>query len=182
MRRAGGEVFAATEFCSKEQSSVLHSFIRSDEAGFTLFELLVTLFFIAIIAGGATFQARNLSDPIQNQTAITLGFIKQVRARAISSTSAYLIYPTSSTHLAVARGTACPATMPANPSSLVPSSFTADTLNVNLTEKVTFVSTTWGACVTQRGLFTGAASVQLIDPDGKTKTITIFLGGATKVS
>ena len=155
---------------------------RLNDEGYTLFELLVTLGFIAILAGSATFQARSLSDPIQNETAITLSFIKQIRARAVASTSAYLLYPTSATHLAVARGTACPTAMPANPSTLVPGTFTADVLNINLGEKVRFVSTTWGACVTQRGLFTGQSNVQLIDPDGKTKTITIFLGGATKVS
>lgn len=152
-----------------------------NERGYTVLELLVTLGFVAILAGSATFQARKLSDPLQNQTALTLSFIKQIRAKAVSSTASYLIYPSSTKEIAVAKGTACPATMPLNPSTLIPGSFVADSTRLVISEKVELATTNWGVCVTQRGLFTGAANVQLVDRDGKSRTINIFLGGATRV-
>ncbi len=154
---------------------------RRNESGYTLFELIVTLAFVAILAGSATVQARHLSDPLQNQTSQTLSFIKRVRAKAISSTSAYLIYPSGGTQLNVARGSACPATIPANPVSLIGAGFTVDHLKMNLSEKVSFTTPNWGVCFTSRGLLVGAANVQLSDDYARTKTISIYLGGATRI-
>lgn len=151
------------------------------QSGYTIFELLVALAFVGILAGSATFQARALTDPLQNQTAMTLSFIKRVRARAIASTSSYLIYPSAGTHLNVARGVACPTTMPAIPSTLVPGTFTLDNLKLDLSEQVQFSSPNWGVCFTSRGLLAGSANVQLLDNEARTKTITIYLGGATRI-
>ena len=151
------------------------------ERGYTVLELIVTLGFVAVLAGSATFQARSLSDPIQNQTALVLSFVKQIRARAVSTTASYLIYPASATQISVAKGTACPATIPPTASTLVGASFTADNPKIVLGEKVQLATQTWGVCVTQRGLFTGASNIQLVDTEGKSRTINIFLGGATRV-
>ena len=62
--------------------------IRQDQKGFTLLELVFTCFMVATLMGSVIPSLSALKNPLNNDISSTLGFIKQVRARAISTTSA----------------------------------------------------------------------------------------------
>ena len=139
--------------------------------GFTLFELLIVLAVLGTLIGMAALNLRALDSPLQNGTSQLLGFLKQVRAKAIATTLVYKVEPSSTTQLITKYAESC---------SALTMTTDAD-LTLDLPKGVSLTSTTWSVCFNTRGLADNNITVTLMDSKGKTKTVEVFLGGGVRV-
>ena len=144
--------------------------MRSEKA-FTVVELVVTLGLISILAGMALMNLKELDDPLKNGSAELTSFFKQVRSRAISTTSAYTVSASSSTLLVTEFGNTC---------SDVDTT-EDDTLTLQLPTGSSLVDTGWTLCFNGRGLPDGNLQVDMNDADGDTRTVEVYLGGGVRV-
>ena len=140
------------------------------ERGSSLFEVLVVLVMIGILLTTALSNIDQLNRPMESGTAEVLGFLKQARARGMSTTRAYTVRPTSTEQIITEFSTECGETVTADP-----------TLTLNLPYGVLLNDTSWSVCFSPRGLATSDPTIELIDSDGRTKTLEVFLGGAVRV-
>lgn len=124
---------------------------------------------ISILSVSAMSNLKVLERPLDDATQQTLAFLKQVRARGMSSTLAMTIAPDGEGRLSVTRSTDCGETADWDPASLL------------LPQEVVFTDTSWSLCFTARGLATSAPVIELADVQGRTKRIEVFLGGAARV-
>lgn len=153
------------------EQEVKKLFMRN-ERGFTIFELIVVMALSGIMAGIAIMNLNALSNPSENAAASLLGLFKQARARAISSTSAYFIVPTSSTQIVTQSGVNC-----ADPAPV-----TDTTLSLNLPAGASLGATNWVVCFTSRGLSDSNTQVVVNDIHSQSRTIEVFLGGSVQLS
>lgn len=141
-----------------------------DERGSSLFEVLVVLVLIGILLATAISNLDQLNRPMEAATAEVAGFLKQARARGMSTTRAYTVRPTSTEHLIAEFSNECGETPAADPK-----------LTLDLPRGVVLNGTSWSVCFNPRGLATSDPTIELIDEEGRTKTLEVFLGGAVRV-
>lgn len=148
--------------------------------GATLVELLVVMGILAIVAAVGFLNLRSLSDPLQDALVQTEGYLKQVRAKAMATTSAYRV-ELGPSGLRAFYATSCRA-----------ANFTEDeALRLTLPEGVVlearwrqsdqaFAPGDW-ICFSSRGLLLGSREeepvLKLRDGKGRTKALRILLGG-----
>jgi prepilin-type N-terminal cleavage/methylation domain-containing protein len=142
---------------------------QSHRSGFTLFELVFTIGLISVLLGVAVVNLRGLNGAADSGAAEVVGFLKQVRARAMASTSAYKVAPSSSGQLVVTYGNVCSA-----------ATTTDGALILKLPTGATFNSTSWNVCFNSRGFPDQSPSIALQDTNGVNKTVQIYLGGAIR--
>jgi prepilin-type N-terminal cleavage/methylation domain-containing protein len=140
------------------------------EQGFTLIELMTTLAVIAILGGAATWNMRQMNDPLLNASFSTEHFLRLARSRAISNTQTVTIAPSSNSRISASQSDSCSGTM-----TNIPDLF------LDLPSGATLVDTAWSICFTQRGLVDTTAEFQLVDREGSMKTVHVALGGGAKV-
>ncbi|WP_423247907.1 prepilin-type N-terminal cleavage/methylation domain-containing protein [Thermus albus] len=146
--------------------------------GLTLLELLIVLSVLAIVAGIAALDVRPLYDPLQDSLARSEGYLKNVRAKAMATTSAYQV---------ILEGNKLKARYASRCSSDL--TFTTDPqlvqeypsgITVLLSPADAFV------CFTSRGTlvfttntqsFSGNPQVQLRDSRGRVARLELLLGG-----
>ncbi|WP_421684943.1 prepilin-type N-terminal cleavage/methylation domain-containing protein [Thermus thermophilus] len=144
--------------------------------GVTLLELLVTLAVLGIALTIAALNLRSLYDPLSDAVSRTEGYLKQVRAKAMATTSAYRVSVNGNRLEAAYAGTC------RSPS------FTPDpALQMELPQGVSAALTPGGAalCFTSRGLlmllnggsYTGEPILTLRDTPGRSKALKLLLGG-----
>lgn len=143
--------------------------------GLTLVEVLVTIAVLGIALSIAALNLRPFYDPLSDGLTRTEGLLKQVRAKAMATTSAYKLSLSGNEWTAARAGT-CRST-----------SFSADpSLNLKLPEGVTASISPSGAslCFTSRGLLvilggsgSGEPVITLRDNKGRTKSLKVLLGG-----
>jgi hypothetical protein len=141
-------------------------------AGISVIEIMAMMSLMLVMMGVAVMNLKKLDNPLQNGAAQLGGFFKQVRAEAISSTSAYIVVPSSSRRLITRRGTKC--------SDLSPVDDPRVTLN--LPSGASLVATNWTLCFNSRGLPDANLQVQLRDLGGQLKTVEVMLGGAVRTN
>lgn len=141
------------------------------ERGFTVTEMLVVLGLVGVLSAIAVINLNALSSPAENGAAELLGFFKQARARAIATTSAYFITPSSGTEISTSSGVNC-----SDPSP-VPDS----TLELVLPTGASLPDTSWTVCFTSRGLSDGNIAVVVNDIHGGARTVEILLGGSIRI-
>ena len=141
------------------------------QSGFTVIELIVAMGIASIMMGIAVANLREFNDPLLDASQQLMGFVKQVRARAISSTQAYTIVPESSTSLKTYYGVNCESVDTTYDDSLV----------VELPAGATLYDTTWSLCFNSRGLPDGNLEIDLRDSHGLAKTVEVYLGGGVRV-
>lgn len=148
--------------------------------GVSLVEALIVMAIMAIVWGIMALNLRPFSDPLQDATVQVEGLLKQVRAKAMATTSAYRLQWTPGA-LGASHATSCLAT-----------SFTADPsldLQVNQEVQLTLYWAQSGqrltagdwACFTSRGLLLTSRGEELLlrleDHRGRTQTLKVLLGG-----
>ncbi len=144
--------------------------------GFTLFELLITVSILGIVLGIGALNLKPLSGDLQNSTSNLAGHLKQVRARAMASTSAYRLVYVSPTQLRAEVSSKCSA-----------SSWTTDArFGFELERPVRLRAGAWNAgdavvCYSSRGLANASPVFTLQDDKGKTRQIEVFRGGGVEV-
>lgn len=142
--------------------------------GLTLLEGLVVLFLLSILITIAFLNTRRLNDPLRNTHAQTQSFFKQVRAKAMATTSGYRIRLEGNT-LYAEYANNCRA-----------SRFTPDPqLRLTATEGVSLQLIPNPICYTSRGLlhlFSNQSSpaVVLRDNRSRERRIVLFVGGAVQ--
>lgn len=141
------------------------------ERGFTLLEMLVVFAIIAGLSGIAIMNLNALSSPAENGAAQLLGFLKQARAKAISTTSAYFVVPASATRVITRAGVNC--------SDLNP--VTDPNLDLDLPTGASLGSVSWSICFTSRGLSDSNATVDITDTQSGSRTIEVLLGGSVRI-
>ncbi|WP_276954169.1 prepilin-type N-terminal cleavage/methylation domain-containing protein [Allomeiothermus silvanus] len=141
--------------------------------GLTLVELLVVLTILGIVSVIVALDLRPLYDPLQDALSRTEGFLKQVRIKAMATTSAYKV-SLSGNRLEAAYANTCSS-----------ASFTTDRyLSLELPAEVSLSVSPSGTvlCFNSRGMLTlpsrsGEPSLALRDKRGRTKALTVLLGG-----
>jgi prepilin-type N-terminal cleavage/methylation domain-containing protein len=142
------------------------------QRGSSLIELLVTVSILGILMASSTSSLRGLHNPLRDGSQQTMGFFKQVRAKAISSTSAYVVSAASAVRIQTMRGSSC-----ATATTLDPA------MAIDLPNGATFTDTSWTTCFTPRGLAESNIVVTLRgDESGLTRDVEVFLGGAVRES
>ena len=143
-----------------------------DAAGYSIFEVLAVLALLAILSGVATNNLKELSDPLENSSAELIAFLKQVRARAISTTSAYKVAPVSNGDIVTSYSERC---------SDAAVEWVADPgVTLSLPTGAWLEDTDWAICFGPRGLPDGNIQVVLRDMDAGSRTIEVYLGGGVR--
>lgn len=143
----------------------------SSEIGNSIIELLVVMFLIAVLSKSAISNLAVVKNPLQDGTTQVLGLLKEVRAKSISTTSAYTLSADSSTRLSAEYANTCEAT-----------SWTADNkLQLDLPTGVHLTDTSWSVCFTSRGLANDSPTISLENSQGESKIVEVFLGGAVRI-
>lgn len=140
--------------------------------GFTLLELLVVLAIFGTLIGVASVTMFSARNPLAEATQIVEGSLRQSRARAMASTSAYRLSATATGFIAETANTCGAATWTAD-----------ERYSIELPENVVFLDSTWQVCFNGRGVADRSIDFDMryTDPrtqDQSTATITVFLGGA----
>jgi len=143
--------------------------MRQDRA-FTLLELMAVLGLASIIGFICLHEFRPLSDPLRNGTAEVIAFMKQARAKAISTTSAYTVQPLSATRIGTVYASFCSDTETTADNSMV----------LDLPQGISLSDTDWSVCFSSRGLPDANVVIPLSAVRGGTNWIEVFLGGAVK--
>lgn len=103
--------------------------------------------------------------------ALTEGFLRQTRATAMATTSAYRVRPTSNTRLVAETGSSC-----------LGDTWIADAdLSLELPGDVALADTAWSVCFGSRGLASGAVTIGLAQPGAGSRRIAVLRGGTTRV-
>lgn len=145
---------------------------RYQDLGVTLLEALIVMSLIGISSGIAVSNLRKLNTASQNAAANVTSYVKQVRARAISSTLAYKIRPSTSTKLISETAANCNAV-----------TWTADNRNsLKLPTGTSVVDTTWDICFNSRGFPDGNLDIKVRETNGTLRKVEIMLGGATRTT
>lgn len=148
--------------------------IAVKQNGFSLTEMVITLGFFAVLTASALPNLASLKNPLQSGAETSVGFIKQVRAKATSTTNAYFITVDGNDRLVTAYAENC---------DMAPEERTDDpTLSLDLPTGVTVVDTNWESCFTSRGLASAASELAIQDIGNRTRIIEVFLGGAVRVN
>lgn len=144
------------------------------DSGFTLFEMLVTMSITLIIFSSVLVSFKSLQRPLTSASELTIGFFRLARSNAITQTKSLVVYPSSAQILQVKSGNTC---AEARASGTVMSD-----LLLTLPLGVGFNSTSWDLCFSPRGFIDNSVTIGINDFEGKTATITTFLGGTAKIS
>lgn len=148
--------------------------------GFTTIELLIVIAIVGIIGGIMALNLRPFSNHAENGANALAAGLKQARARAMSTTSAYRLVYTSSTELTASYANTCgAATWTADPRFDVSIDDTAwvEIDGVTADDAVGDVV----ACYNSRGFAETSSLLNVTDTRGRARTVEIFVGGGVVV-
>lgn len=134
-----------------------------------MLELLVVLGMLGIIFTIAFVNLRPLNNPLQNSVAQTSAFLRQVRTKAMSTTSAYRVNVLNGDTLTVEYAFNCTG---GNGWSSDPQ------LRLELQEQIVFTNTASPLlCFSSRGQSDTALDLTLRNPQNQTRTVRVLLAG-----
>ena len=138
--------------------------------GFTLVEALVTLAVLAILLGVFFVNLRPLYNPLEDAANRLEGFLKQTRAKAMATTSAYQV-KIAGNRLVAKRAKRCSDTI-WNPDPR---------LTLELPHGIAIRSNPdQPLCFTSRGHAVTPLTYVLTDGKGDSRTLQVYLGGAVR--
>lgn len=140
-----------------------------NESAFTLMDLLVAVTLAGILGGFATLNLMEVSNPSRSAASEVATYIKQIRARALATTSAYTITPSGANSIVATFGNTC-----------------ADiqTPDAEMTLNITNASITnlaWSVCYNSRGFPDANVSIPVTDVYSGAATVEVLLGGSIRV-
>lgn len=149
---------------------------RRRAQGFTLVEIIVVLAIFAILAGIAALNLRGLQDPLQEAATNVAGLMKQSRAKAMATTSAYRVKvsTTNTRDLVTESAIRCSDT----------TGWTADTALSTELPKGISMSVSQGSlptCFDPRGLGSQDLILTFTDSKGRSMKVEVMLGGAVRI-
>ena len=140
-------------------------------SGFTMIEALVILTVLGIVVASASLFLKPAAAPLQSATVLTEGYLRQIRARAMSTTSAYRMTPIDETRVGASYAAVCSAT-----------TWIEDPdFELELPEGVEWSSTAWNLCFSSRGLASNNLTISLQHAQFGTRDIEVLLGGTSRV-
>lgn len=145
------------------------------QLGTSVLELVVVLGTSSAMLGMAVANYDVLNNPLQNSTNQTIGFFKQVRAKAVSSTSAYRVEQLNDLTLITKTAPSCDS---------LESEFFVDTkLSLEIEKEVRFVTSSFSLCFNARGFADTNKTLPLITRTGilDYANVVIPLGGGAKI-
>lgn len=140
------------------------------EKGYSVLELIAVLAIAGIVSAISFSNLRELSNPLDTGTAQVMSFLRHVRTRAVATTSAYKVTPLGNNQLRAQYAATCDSALFTNESKTT----------LELPTGVTFPSTLWSVCFSSRGLADGNTILTLIDSDGRSRSVEVYLGGAVR--
>ena len=140
------------------------------DAGMTLVELIVVLTLAGILLSiGASYMKPTASRGILAGRLVE-GAFKQARAKAMVTTGAQRVRPTTDSALEVESAASCAA-----------GSWTAEPdLRIELPDGVRFADTEWSVCFNSRGIASDALTIRLSDALFGERDLEVLLGGVTR--
>lgn len=148
--------------------------MRGNE-GFSVAELLVVVSLFAIGMATVVTNLRVAENPLHSATNLTESYFKVARAKAISTTSAYLIEQISATELQVRVGTNCD-------DAPVGAVDTELALELPTSTFIFYAGGPISVCYSARGLADDAFTFFVQDASGGSRSVEVLLGGALRVS
>ena len=143
----------------------------TNSQGFSIVELIVVVAMMGIFSVSGITSLKALDNPVQDGASTTVGFLKQVKARAISTTSAYQIIALTDDRLITQYANTCSA-----------GTFTIDpVLSLDLPKGANFQSTAWTICFSARGFADANQNIVIEDGASNSKMVEIFLGGGARI-
>ena len=143
-----------------------------EEAGFSLIEIMATMALMGIMLAMVAPNLKVLNDPLQNATEQSIGFFKKTKARAVATTSAYLVEANGQFQIKTSYANTCNA---------LPADFQDDPdLVLDLPTGVQLADTAWSICFSSRGLADQNLIIPMSDVDLDTRSVEVFLGGAVR--
>jgi prepilin-type N-terminal cleavage/methylation domain-containing protein len=145
--------------------------------GFTLVEALIVVILVGLVMGIAANTFSGLSNDLENAAAETGAFFRQVRARAMTTTSAYRVVYASATELRTESARACNDT-----------TWTGDAgLSLVLRERTTVKADGIAdgdvvVCYNSRGIGNASPTLIVTSRVGEEAEVEIFAGGAVRVT
>jgi prepilin-type N-terminal cleavage/methylation domain-containing protein len=147
----------------------MHVGRTANERAFSLFELMATMAVMGIAAGTVISNYRELNDPLQNSANQIVTQMKHARIKAIATTSAYLVQPTSANTIEFRYGATCANT---------PTTDTA--LALELDPGVSLADTNWSLCFSSRGLSDTSLDLDVLEGT-RLRIVEILIGGSIRV-
>lgn len=136
-----------------------------------MFELVAVVGVMTLLLLIAVSNLKELNRPLLNGTAHVTSYLKQVRAKALTATSAYEIYPLSPTELRARFANSCNAT-----------EFTDDPLlTLTMPDGAVIVESEWTVCFNSRGLASDNVTISVQDLDLQQRQVEVLLGGSVRV-
>lgn len=148
--------------------------IMKNQGGFSVVEVLVSIFLFGFFLAFALPNLSSLEDPLQDATEETLGLLRQAKAKAISATSAYRLAANGSYQIQASYATNCKAA----PASWVPDS----RMTFDLPNGVHMSGPVWSVCFDPRGFADSSVQINIQDANLDTRTVEVFVGGAVRRS
>lgn len=144
---------------------------RRWQAGFSAAELLAVLFLLGIVASIAAPMLLRAEAPLESGTVLVQSHFRQVRARAMATTSAYRITRPAPDRLSAEWADRCSAL-----------DWTAEpSLDLELPEGVSLVESGFALCFSSRGIAAQNMILTLVHDDYGQQKIEVLLGGTTRL-
>lgn len=139
--------------------------------GMSLVELIATVAILGIALGMAALYFRPMGTALGNGVSLTESFLREARASALATTSAFRVRPSGPLALSAETAASC------EESTWAP---VAD-MSVELPRDVVLSDTSWTVCFSARGISDGNVVVGLWHPESGVRRIEVLRGGTTRI-
>jgi prepilin-type N-terminal cleavage/methylation domain-containing protein len=134
-------------------------------------ELLAVLALSGILFGIGSLGLLRMEAPLDTGSRLLDSALRQARAKAMSTTTAYQVTPVDGSNLVASYANLCTDTV-----------WTLDPrLDVELPDGVTLTDTTWVACFSSRGHADSNATLTVQDSGSDTRQVEVLIGGMTRI-